>query len=1015
MWTRNARPPRAFAETPVTTLATMAQQRRTFAIPDAVPPRAAFLLLVSNEEAARALAHAIDGAVHLPAWDVPPLAGREPSAASQGRRLAALGAIHRAKRPRIVCGPEAVALAVPDTALLERSVALAPGTAFGDLEARLRGIGYRADDRADAPGRLASAGAALDLWPADRDAPIRVRAANGTVETMVAVDPTTLRGGERIDDLLVPPAATHCDPDEGKPGEAESWPAAWERRTVLDLVGRARVLMTPEVAGCVAGLIEEADRERDALREEGDGTLGRRAWLDRAEWDAIAARAREIELDALPPFRPASPMGDPAAEELLSVGDRVVHPAHGLGLFRGIETMEVDGHARDVLQVEFADGTLGVPAAEAGTIWRHSGAGEHDDAEDEDEDRDDGAGGGPRLDRMGGEAWAKAAAALARELHDTVDDLRAAREALDQKRAPRIAWSGPLLARVAKGWHEPTADQHAAMRAIAADMGGEPEGDTERDGDGVRPPMERLLCGDVGTGKTEAILRAALATVEAGHQALVAAPTVLLAAQHAATFRERLDPLGVTVRALDGATPDAEAEDTLKCLRDGDPMIVVGTHRLAGEDVAPARPGLLVLDEEQRFGAGLKADLRARMAGAHVLATTATPIPRTQMAALAGLRSVSTLRLPPPGRGTRRTEARDWDERVLARALEGERQRGGRAYVVVPRIGDMEAVADGLARIVPGHRVARLHGRMDEGEATDALARFRSGEADVLLATSVVETGIDVPDASLIAILGAGSFGLAQLHQLRGRVGRGARGGRALLFAECGWTEARASAATRARLDLMERHDGPGAGFALAARDLEQRGSGELFGERQTGHLKRLGAPLYARLLRDVMAGGADIDALGDPAALVLPGAILPADHVPHPDVRARLYVRLARAADANEVDALAEEIADRFGLLPEPAARFVAASRLSARARKAGVREIATGPEAVALDLAPTVAATLRQRIGGKAVRWRDDRLVFRSCKPEPDRTRLAIEAIERAIAEAGATGDDEATREAA
>ena len=265
-----------------------------------------------------------------------------------------------------------------------------------------------------------------------------------------------------------------------------------------------------------------------------------------------------------------------------------------------------------------------------------------------------------------------------------------------------------------------------------------------------------------------------------------------------------------------------------------------------------------------------------------------------------------------------------------------------------------------------------------------------------------------------MGILGADAFGLSQIHQLRGRVGRGSRAGRAMLFAECGWTGAEASEASAARLALLERYDGPGAGFALAARDLEQRGAGELFGERQTGHLKRLGAPLYARLLRDVLDAAradADLDAqfdtLGDPAALVLPGAILPDDYVPHPDVRARLYVRLGRARSAAEVDALLDEIADRFGPPPGPAERFVAAARLSARARAAGAREIATGPEAVAIGFGSGTAARLRKRVGGKAVTWRDDRLVFRSLKPEPERTALAIDAIERALAEAEA-GDD-------
>ena len=955
-----------------------------------LPARAAFLLVVLDDREAARIAAATEGAVHLGGWDVPPLSGRRPSAGCMARRLDAVARIDTAKPRRVVASLDAVLAALPPAELAARTVAIEPGSAVTELCERLTGLGLAPVSRADRPGTFAAYGRTLDVWSAAAAEPVRVRFDADVVTAIEPFDPATMRcAGSALESVVIVQHAANPDPDGGASDDPHLWPVHWDRRTILDAIGDASVLFAEGVEDAGNALVATIDDEHAERLVAGGHVPPRSAWLESEEWDQLVAQATTLDAKALDALAGGVAAAAPAparalSDELLAAGDLVVHLHHGVGAYRGIETVEVDGHPRDAFRIEFADGTLAVLAREAHLIWRY---GERE-------------GRGRALDKMGDGGWLEGLAGIATEVEATAAALLDRRAALERVSAPRIAWGGPLLDRCAGSGFEPTPDQRRAFDDIAADMAGEPEADTSREGGKVRPPMDRLLCGDTGFGKTEVILRAALATVEAGHQALVAAPTVLLVEQHRDVMERRLRPLGVEVRALDGTVPEKERSETYAMLESGKPVIVVGTHLLATEAVRPASLGLLVLDEEQRFGADVKNALRAKGEAAHVLATTATPIPRTLLGALVGLRSVSTLGAPPPGRRGSRTEAHDWDEPLLRRALERETGAGGRAFVVVPRVADMDAVEEGLARIVPPLRVARLHGKMDDDAMMAALDGFRNGETDVLLATSVIETGIDVPDAALMVILDAGRFGLSQLHQLRGRVGRGARAGRTLLFADCAWTGA--GAATPAawdRLRLLELHDGPGAGFAIAEHDREQRGGGELFGEAQTGHADRLGLELSARLLREALDGTLDLEAFGADASLALPGARLPCGYVPQEDVRARLYARLSKARDAAEVEAMAAEIADRFGPPPEPARAFLSAARVTARARALGVRGIVAGPDAVAMAFGPDRAAALKRRVGGEAVTWKGDRLLVRSTKAEPGRSEAVLDAVERSM----------------
>ena len=951
----------------------------------AIPPRAAFVLVAATEIDAARIAASTDGAVHLPAWDAAPLSAKAPSAASQAARLLAIAAIEAAERPRIVCSALAAAQALPALTNAMRGERVEMETSIDALRERLERIGYRAVDRVHAPGTMARYGGTTDVWCADRDGPVRLRHAAGRVTAMEPCDPATLRTqGAALDALLVPCCASNPSPDDeapgDAPGEAHDWTLCHERRTVADLAGRARILATPGAMERGAAIIADIDAEDADRAANGEAVPPRGAWLAADEWSALMADAATVEPE--PTDAPVSTLPHHEfAEEPLEAGDLVVHLHHGIGVYRGVETVEIDGEAGDALTVGFADGDVAVPAHEADLMWRY---GER-------------AGEGASLAKIGTENWTEAIAKLTGELRDAAEEIRRIRAERDARDAPRVSWDRGALAVLEADWHVPTADQASALTEVREDMDGTAADVRTMDG-GVRPPMDRLLCGDTGFGKTEIIVRAAAATVEAGYQAVVAAPTTILADQHGVTFGRRLGPLGMTVRVLTGATPDAERAETLAMLADGEPMVVIGTHLLASEDVAPARPGLLVMDEEQRFGAAIKTALRAKEPFAHVLATTATPIPRTTMAALVGLRSVSTLRTPPPGRRGVRTEVAEWDPPRLKRAVIAERDAGGRSFIVVPRIEDMEAVEAGLAALVPDLTVAVLHGKLDDAGTAARLAAFRGGEVDVLLATTVVETGIDVPEANLMVILDAGRFGVGQLHQLRGRVGRGQRRGRALLFASCEWIDCVESAA--GRLELLAQNDHLGAGFALAARDLAQRGSGDLFGDEQTGHTRAVGLELYARLMRDALDGRPTDLLSASRARLELRGAFIERDYVPHEDVRARLYGRLAKAHGPDQVDEVVAEMADRFGPLPRAAARFVRAARSSARARSLGASAISAGPDALALDLTQDRAEHLAPLIHGDAITWKGSRVILASDKPDPKRLDALLDAIERADA---------------
>ena len=632
---------------------------------------------------------------------------------------------------------------------------------------------------------------------------------------------------------------------------------------------------------------------------------------------------------------PVLPFGDAA----LQIGDVAVDRDNGLCIFEGLVT--VGGAGRDeaeALRLRFADDDiLMVPVENVDRIWRYGSEPE-----------------AVSLDRLGGSSWTTRRVEVEAAMARTARAMTAlAKRRAASKTEPLRPDTSAMERFVADFPFNATPDQAAAIDDVLADLA-------------ARTPMDRLVCGDVGYGKTEVALRAIAAAVFSGRQAALVAPTTVLARQHAETLRHRFSRFGIEVGQLSRLTTATEARRVRERLANGTLQIVVGTQALAGKTVTFANLALTVIDEEQRFGAKMKTMLRTLGQSGrrdpqpgHVLTMTATPIPQTLQEAVSGLHAMSLLTTPPSARQPVRTLVRPFDRGIVAEALLRERARGGQSFVVCPRIEDLDPLAAVLAAAAPDLAITIAHGKLKAAEMDDRIVRFAAGDGDVLLATSIIESGLDVPRANTMIVHRADRFGLAELHQLRGRVGRGERRGIVHLTTEPDET---LSPVAERRLEAIEKLDRLGAGFAIAGRDLDLRGAGDLVGEEQAGHVQRIGIGLYQHLLQLALASAA-----GKPAedwspelAVGAPGRI-PHEFVPDPETRLALYTRLFRARSGDEIEAWLEEVTDRFGPQPVEVSQLARTARLRAACRRIGVTRLVAGPEGIAADLRPGRSAPRR------------------------------------------------------
>ncbi len=606
--------------------------------------------------------------------------------------------------------------------------------------------------------------------------------------------------------------------------------------------------------------------------------------------------------------------------QALSVGDLIVHTEHGIGKYLGLEPVAVGKSQHDCVQLEYKGGDkLFIPVENIDVLSRYGSSEE-----------------AVMLDRLGGEAWQKRRARLKERIREIAGELMqvAAQRAL--KKAPVLEVDdgayNQFLDRFP--WEE-TDDQDRAISDVLRDL------ESGR-------PMDRLVCGDVGFGKTEVALRAAFVAAMNGQQVAMVAPTTLLARQHFENFRQRFAGFPLKIGRLSRLVPSKEMKETREGLESGDMDIVVGTHAILSKQTKFKDLGLVIVDEEQRFGVTHKEKLKQLRADVHMLTLTATPIPRTLQMAMTGLRELSTIQTPPVDRLAVRTYVMEWDDMVMREALLREHHRGGQSFIVVPRITDMDAISDWLREHVPEVKVVQAHGQMGAGEIEERMSAFYEGKYEVLLATTIVESGLDLPSANTIIIHRADIFGLAQLYQLRGRVGRAKLRAYAYLTYE---KDTQLSEVAEKRLKVLGDLDSLGAGFQLASHDLDIRGAGNLLGDEQSGHIREVGFELYQSMLEDAIlaakAGEMGLEAKREtvsPQITVDAPIMIPEEYVPDLAVRMALYRRLNDADSQSDVEALAAEMIDRFGPLPSATENLVRLIQIKLQAVQANIAKIDVG-----------------------------------------------------------------------
>lgn len=604
----------------------------------------------------------------------------------------------------------------------------------------------------------------------------------------------------------------------------------------------------------------------------------------------------------------------------LSPGDLVVHRDHGIGRYDGLTSIPVGNSPHDCVALTYAGGDkLFVPVENLDVLSRYGSESD-----------------GVALDRLGGEAWQRRKSKMKERIREIAGELIAVAAERALRPAEVIERDGSYNEFVDRFPYQETDDQDRAIEDVLADLGG-------------GSPMDRLVCGDVGFGKTEVALRAAFAVAMAGHQVALICPTTLLARQHHKTFIERFQGFPLNIGRLSRLVPAAEAKATKEGMADGRIDIVVGTHALLTKGLEFKRLGLVIVDEEQRFGVTHKERLKALKTDVHMLTLTATPIPRTLQMAMSGLRELSVIQTPPVDRLAVRTYVMPWDPIVLREALLREHYRGGQSFFVTPRIADLPDIEEFLRKEVPEVRHVTAHGQMSPTEVEERMSAFYDKKYDVLLSTTIVESGLDIPSANTLIIHRADRFGLAQLYQLRGRVGRSKTRAYAYMTTASGriMTEG-----AEKRLKVLSDLDSLGAGFQLASHDLDIRGAGNLLGDEQSGHIREVGFELYQSMLEEAIleakAGGLvearKIDL--SPQITIDAPILIPDDYVPDLDLRMSLYRRINDLDGPAAIEAFAAELIDRFGPLPDATENLLTLMAIKLNAKTAQIAKIDVGPK---------------------------------------------------------------------
>jgi transcription-repair coupling factor (superfamily II helicase) len=669
----------------------------------------------------------------------------------------------------------------------------------------------------------------------------------------------------------------------------------------------------------------------------------------------------------------------------LSPGDLVVHSEHGIARYEGLTSIQVGKAPHDCVALEYAGGDkLYVPVENIDVLSRYGGAGDT-----------------ATLDRLGGEAWQRRKSRLKERIREIAGELiRTA--ALRATRPGQAADADPALPEFVNRFpYEETEDQDRAIAEVLEDLA-------------AGRPMDRLVCGDVGFGKTEVALRAAFVAAMAGYQVALICPTTLLARQHFSNFVERFQGFPIEIGRLSRLVPAAEAKRTREGLDKGTVDIVIGTHALLAKSIKFKKLGLVIVDEEQHFGVAHKERLKALRADVHVLTLTATPIPRTLQMAMSGLRELSVIQTPPVDRLAVRTYVMPWDPVVIREALLREHYRGGQSFFVVPRIADLPDMEEWLREEVPEVKTITAHGQMAASEVEERMSAFYDRKYDVLLSTTIIESGLDIPSANTLIVHRADRFGLAQLYQLRGRVGRSKTRAYAYLTSA---PERQMTEGAEKRLQVLVNLDSLGAGFQLASHDLDIRGAGNLLGDEQSGHIKEVGFELYQSMLEDAIleqkSGGLERREEFSPQISVDAPILIPEAYVPDLDLRMGLYRRLAELDDRQGIEAFAAELIDRFGPLPDETQNLLQIVETKVNCRTACIAKLDVGAKGAVVTFIdsgfPDLAGLLAyvERLKGAAKLRPDSKLVISRDWPTGEARLNGALQLSRGLARVVAAGE--------
>ena len=924
-----------------------------------------------------------DSVALLPSRGVRFGSGLEPPPHLVGERARALDVLANGG---LVCASAlAVAEPLPPPEARPAPLRLARGDEPGIelLAETLALAGYERVERVEERGQIAVRGGLVDVFPSTGREPFRVELFGDEIESIRAFSPFTQRALREVDEATIYPAAerladsteiTLPDHDEarfeipndlvpvltGAPDfvwQPEEVRALWaeEGFPELDLAGASELDPLPQGQAhsfdaqrpaLVARGLSEAENELQGLLRQGLDVVV--AFAHRGEAERRRGLLRRVEAEMLQPgeepvgltfavaparrgfvwrdlgvallpdtqvFRRRPPRATaPAGRALASfsdlrTGDYVVHEDHGISRLLGFETKEVAGVTRDYLLLGFrGEDRVYVPHEQIGKVSRYIGADSH----------------APTLSKLGGKAWDNLKSRAREHLREMAGEL--IQLYAERQTRPGIAYDTDQewIERLEADFpYRETEDQARAIEAVKEDL------EAPR-------PMDRLVCGDVGFGKTEVALRAAFTVAVGGKQVLMLAPTTILAQQHWNTFRERYRDFPLRVEMVSRFRSNADVKRVLADFGEGKVDVLIGTHRILSRDTVPKDLGLVIVDEEQRFGVAQKELLRQLRLEVDVLALSATPIPRTLHMSLAGLRDISVIETPPEGRRPIRTFVGEYDEEVIVQALERELNREGQAFYLHNRVDTIEAAAEKLRQLMPKARVLVAHGQMAERELEDRMLSFLAGDADVLVSTTIIESGLDIPQANTLIVERADALGLAQLYQIRGRVGRRDVPAHAyLLYPEA----AELTPEARARLATLADHTELGSGFAIAMRDLEIRGAGDLLGAEQSGHVAALGFELYVEMLQEAVAelSGSRRVAARPVRVDARVDAYVPASYIASEALKIDLHRRLALTEHEDELRELEVATEDRYGPLPEPVANLFLIQRAKLKVAQLG------------------------------------------------------------------------------